>query len=221
MSGSKQKLSITQWSVKNKKVVGDPFSVMLNPAGYSRTRQILFAEDYPDAAAMAKAKLKGNTAEGLTLEEMVFDGTGVVGEQTSAPLSVDQQISKLRKVLFDADPSDSVERPVVQLVWGNLYFLGRLNNIKVQYTLFKPNGLALRARVTLAFREFEEEYAKPAAKADKAMTQQLAITAELNLPLLCFKTYQDPAMVQAVARVNDLTSFRNIPNGQVLVCPPK
>jgi hypothetical protein len=214
MSGAKQMLSLTRFIQFSGKVTGEPFQVMMNPSGYTRNKMVQLSKQ--------EARLDVINPETLVLEELVLDGTGVVGAGAGAPLSVDQQLAKLRSVLFYMADIDKVRSPLIQLVWGSLYFLGRVQRMEVKYTMFKPNGLPLRARVKLYFIEFDKDYKQAAPQAqDKAMTRQIQVTAGATLPLLCFQAYQDPGMAQAVARANDLTTFRNVPAGQKLAFPPK
>ncbi len=39
----------------------------------------------------------------------------------------------------------------VRVLWGNLIFFGRLESMSVEYTLFKPGGEPLRAKIKLSF----------------------------------------------------------------------
>jgi hypothetical protein len=215
MDGVKKKLKITRWDVEGKAVTGKAFEVMLNPALYTRNSTLDYSKQ--------DAKLVGARPEALSFDELVFDGTGVVGVQSGMPMSVDKQIEMLHALLFDAVKQDDVARPVVQIIWGSLYFLGRLKSMKVRYTLFKPSGSPLRARVSLSFTEYEQPYKNEALDSSAAdtLTRQIEVSASTSLPLLCFATYRDPAMAQAVARSNNLTSFRNVPSGTKLNCPPR
>jgi hypothetical protein len=215
MSGAKQRLSIKRWDVASKQVKGGVFTVMLNPAGYQRD----VASSYSEGE---RKRLDSVMPEGLKLDDLVFDGTGIINPDKGTPMDVDTQLAKLKAVLYGAPAGDTVKRPVVQLSWGSLYFLGRIEHMKVKYTLFKPNGQPLRARVSLKFVEFDEEYERKRADAvDEAiMTRQIEVKAGDTLPLLCFNAYQDPGRAQAVARANGLTSFRNVPPGQQLAFGP-
>lgn len=226
MSGSKQKLSITQWDVKKKAATSAVFSVMLNPSGYSQTIKIKYVQQKIPGKAAPEPKYGGTSPETLELEELIFDGTGVVSPQggsSSAP-SVKKQIEDLKHVVYDPITGDRVERPVVQVIWGSLSFLGRIETIVAKYTLFKPSGEPLRARVKLTFSEYspdDENAIKNQQSSATNITKQEKVKAGGSLPLMCFVNYQDSKAYKKVAKANGLTSFRGIPVGTTLVFPAK
>jgi hypothetical protein len=136
MADTKQPLTLQAFDVDDSKVVGEAFKVMLNPTGYARSVVPKYSKQ--------GNRLNAANPEDLVIEDLVLDGTGIVPAGTGAPLSVEQQLTRLRAVLFFNSGDDRVRSPLVQVVWGSLYFLGRLKRIEVKYTLFKPNGLPLR-----------------------------------------------------------------------------
>jgi hypothetical protein len=211
----KQRLKISRWDIAKNKVAGDgdPFEVMLNPSGYTVSRTVQLTRD---------AKTNGRQCEALTLEELVLDGTGVVRAPGGTPLSVQEQLAKLQAVMTVEPVGGKVVRPVVEVVWGTLYFIGRVENVKTRYTLFAPDGTPLRARVSLTLAEFEgadkSKWQPPRAR---GMIRQLPVEAEVRLPELCFQVYQSTAMLESVARHNGLTSFRNVPAGTRIICPAR
>jgi hypothetical protein len=210
----KERLKISRWDVANNKAAaGDPFQVMLNPSGYAINRGVKLTKD---------GKANGQQRESLTLEELVLDGTGVVPAVTGMPLSVEAQLARLQQIMTVTLVGKEVVLPVVEVVWGTLYYIGRVEDLKVRYTLFAPDGIPLRARVSMTLAEFElADKSGKKEKADREMTRQLPVEAGLRLPELCFQAYKSTAMLESVARYNGLTSFRNVPAGTNIVCPPR
>jgi hypothetical protein len=210
----KQRLKIRRWDVdKNKPADGKAFEVMLNPSGYTIGRGVkLTAEGRPD----------GDGSETLTLEELVLDGTGVVPGPEGKLLSVEEQVADLQEIMTVRTEGTKVVVPVVLVVWGTLYYIGRVESLKARYTLFAPDGIPLRARVsvTLAEHKGADKSGKETLQ-PRAMSKQLQLGAEVRLPELCFQAYKDTSMLELVARHNDLTSFRNVPAGTRIACPPK
>lgn len=215
MAGTAKKLSIARWSVAADKVDGDAFSVMLNPAGYSHT----FDTSYTKGSSKRWGMIK---PEVLALEELVFDGTGVVAGGPNGTAPVNKQIADLRRVLYVRPGQDKVDQPVLRVTWGSMYFLGRIDTMTVKYTLFKPDGSPLRARVSLTFTQFlkKAEAAQQKLNEEK-LAKQLQIRAGASLQDLCFQMYQDAGMAPMVARHNDLSSFRGVKHGQALSLPGK
>lgn len=224
MPGSKQKLTITQWDPVSKTASGAAFSAMLNPSGYSQAIKINYVNEKPINKMPPEKKFAGIGAETLELEELVLDGTGAVngGPGGAAYADVETQVALLKQVAYFVPAGTAVDRPVVQVVWGSLSFLGRVETLTVKYTLFKPNGHPLRARVKLTFCEFNdsaEGALQAAAASTAALDQQVPVMAGSSLPLMCFQLYQNAALYMAVARANDLTSFRSLAPGAALLFP--
>ena len=193
------------------------FEAMLNPTKYSRTRKVTYTQDkgLPDGAA-SERRIRDSSADTLELDELILDGTGVVG--TPAALDVDGQIALLRRVLHDP-VGTQVRHAVVEILWGTMSFQGRLTSMTANYTLFSASGTPLRARVKLSFTAYEKSSAALAAGAAAPQTRQLRLVDGDSLPLLCFKAYDDPSLVQAVALFNGLTTFRRLQPGDNLTLP--
>lgn len=215
MPGTAKKLLIARWSVASDKVDGEPFSVMLNPAGYSHTFDTSYAKGSSKRWGLIKPEV-------LALEELVFDGTGVVASGPNGIAPVNKQIADLKRVLYVRPGQDKVDQPVLRVTWGSMYFLGRINTMTVKYTLFKPDGSPLRARVSLTFNQFLKKAAAVQQKISaEKLAKQLQIKAGASLQDLCFQMYQDAGMAPKVARQNDLSSFRGVKHGQSLTLPGK
>lgn len=210
MSGSREPLTITPIDpATGEPAAGTPFKAMINPANYSRSAAIKYTGD--------GTKLRTVNRETLKLAELVLDGTGVI--ETQDGRTVDQQLKELRELLLINDKPGVVLRPVVRVSWSSLAFTGRLETMKVNYTLFKPDGTPLRARVELGFKAWDkdDELVQARDAADAALTtQKKRQTAASRLDKLCFDVYRDPSKNQLVARQNGLTSFRNVPAGTEL-----
>lgn len=211
MAGEAKKLLIARWNVATNKVDGTPFGVMLNPAGYSHTLDTSYAKGSAERWGSIKPEV-------LALEELVFDGTGVLASGPDGMPPVDKQIADLKRVLYQRTGQDKVDHPVLRITWGSMFFLGRIDSMTVKYTLFKPNGIPLRARVALTFTQFNKKSESAVAKkaTDEKLAKQLQVKAGATLQDLCFQLFQDAGMAPKVARDNDLTSFRNVPHGQSL-----
>lgn len=208
----KERFKISKWNIVAGKPNGAPFQAMLNPSGYEIARQ---AKASKDGAA------DGCIEETLTLEDLVLDGTGVVASPTGVPQSVEQQLADLLAIVQIKRIGQTTVYPMVQLVWGALYFVGRVRRVGTKFTLFAPDGTPLRARVSLSVEEYVPANNTKPARETAAMSKQLSVDAGVRLPELCFATYNDPGMAAALARYNNLTSMRNVPAGTTLATPPK
>ena len=240
-TGLKKLLTITACGVDKKAGITTPlsgddnrFEVMLNPSEFSHERSIIYstdnagsgcgsAKDEPigKAAVTPDFQSYGDETVGFSL---VIDGTGVVNIPQPAPggsPDVATQIKNLNKVVYVYDQEEHEPR-VVQLLWGSFKFNCRLKSMSVQYTLFKPSGQPLRAKLSLSFIGYMSpaEEAKKADRKSPDLTKVVEVKAGDTLPALCYRVYNDSSYYTQVARVNNLVSFRGLKPGSQIVFPP-
>lgn len=219
-SGTKIKLKISPCDVSGGvATVNDdtPFEVLINPEEYSHISTNKYIENKAPGPNGDKKFVKSEP-DRIEFKEIVLDGTGVVHGTTSTVL---QQVALLRKVAYTYDGSEH-EPPVVEVSWGPMLFKARLEKLDVKYTLFKPSGEPLRARVTLKFTAFttNEEVFRAASMESPDLTHLVEVRAGDTLPMLCHKIYKDSSYYLAVAEFNQLRSFRQLAPGQLLRFPP-
>lgn len=219
-NGTKIKLKISPCDVNDgvATVNGDtPFEALINPAGYTQSSSIMYAENQALGPGGEK-KYSKSKPDKIEFKELILDGTGVVEGTTS---SVRAQIALLRKVAYDYNGEEH-EAPVVEVSWGPLLFKARMDALKVNYTLFKPSGEPLRAKMDLAFTAYKstEEVFRVASLESPDLTHLVEVKAGDTLPMLCYKIYKDSSYYLAVARINQLHNFRQLQPGQLLRFPP-
>lgn len=208
------------------------FTALINPAELERTLAI----DYSDTDTVP---INGNTEdkkyaryvpETVTFA-LVLDSTGVVppagpGSSNGAgaqPTPVTKLIERLKSVCYTYN-GDNHEPNVVKLNWGENFdnFFGRTRDLTVSYTLFKPTGEPLRAKLKLKFVRYRSNAQAAKEKGDNSpdMTHAVIVQEGDTLPLLCERIYQDGARYIEVARFNGLTDFRSLRPNTVLHFPP-
>jgi hypothetical protein len=223
-SAALEKLLITACSVDDGKISVDEdksFSVMLNPSNLSVARKINYNKE--DTIGQLGPENKFNTYSSQTLGfEIVLDGTGVlsplVGKQ---PDDVKTQIEKLNEVVYDYD-GEKHEPNHVQVLWGSNLFYCRLESLTIDYSLFKPSGDPLRAKLKFDFSIFmsKEEQALKANKSSPDLSHVVLVLSGDTLPALCHRIYKDASYYPQVARLNNLTNFRKLVPGSTLHFPP-
>lgn len=219
-NGAKTKLRISPCDVKDgvAKVNGKPsFEALINPAGYRHVSEIRYSRNVAFGPGVER-KFSTNKPDRIEFKEMILDGTGVVeGTRTS----VKQQIDLLRSVAYTYQGTNH-EPPVVEVSWGPLLFKARMESLAVDYTLFKPNGEPLRAKVSLTFVAYKstDEVFREAGLESPDLTHLVEVKAGDTLPLLCHQIYNDSSYYMEVARINNLDNFRRLEPGQLLRFPP-
>lgn len=197
------------------------FEVMLNPSSYTHGHSISQSETRVQGQAAPESKFNSTGSETISFE-LMLDGTGAVRPTPDAKVyDVKAGIKKLKSIIYDYDGGEHEPR-IVRLLWGSLSFTGRLQSMSIQYTLFKPGGEPLRAKISLAFVRYvsSQEESLRAARTSPDLSHIVLVRAGDTLPLLCYRIYRDCSYYTEVARVNNLTCFRDLKPGTRLRFPP-
>jgi len=223
-TGKKDKLTISVCSIDNsgnKKIdKSRAFEFMLNPSEYDRSYAIAYNKKEAMGQSGSETKF-GGIKPGKMKFSTLIDGSGAVVEAGASQVDVKTQIQELKKIVYYYD-GDKHEPNYVQVLWGSQIFYGRLESMSVDNTLFKSSGEPLRAKIQMSFIEFmsKEEEAKKANRSSPDLSHLIEVKAGDTLPLLCYRVYKDSSYYLEVARVNNMTDFRNIKPGSKLHFPP-
>jgi hypothetical protein len=223
MSGSKTLLSISCCDHNGQPTGEGQFQALINPASLNHQLGISYNSDssshLPIGKSAVESKLSQYQQEKLSFE-LVLDGTGVV--PASPPADVSQQVKQLKNVVYHY-VGEKHEPSIVKLQWGQSFsFIGRLSSMTLDYTLFKPGGDPVRAKIKLNFGSYMSNK-QEALKADRQspdLTHQVWVKAGDTLPLLCYRQYRDSSYYLAVAAFNQLDSISALKPGTVLYFPP-
>jgi len=220
-TGLKKKLELSPCTVDDSGNItvndGSSFELMLNPSSYSHSYEIGYNKKEALGQLASDTKFSGIKPEKIGFD-IVIDGTGVV---ELAGDDVKTQVKSLTDIVYKYDGSNH-EPNHVRLLWGSLIFFGRLESMSVDYTLFKPSGEPLRAKIKLSFSGFmsKEEEALRANRSSPDLSHQIEVKAGDTLPALCYRVYKDSSYYLEVARANNITNFRDIEPGSKLHFPP-
>lgn len=220
-TGLKQKMTICPASGEQVHTAdtGKGIEVLINPSSYQRSLGVYYNQRATLGQPTATPKFAYVLPETLTLPQLVFDGTGVVA--LIGMESVNTMLDRLVKLLYKVN-GDKHEPNLVCFMWGDLTFFGYATNIAIDYTLFKPSGEPLRAKVKLSVVSAMtvEEGLLRANLSSPDLTHLVEVRAGDTLPLLCQRIYRNPAYYLAVARINGLVDFRALAPGMQLRFPP-
>lgn len=232
-SGSIENISIGSIASAVSKI----FEVQINPEQITRNFSIKYHEPNTPGHNGSEFQFEKVNPEELELR-FILDGTGAVLQNDKPGADVlgsllnelpDEvkgayvplKVAQLQSAVYDF--SDEQHRtPFILVEYGKLVFLGLLQNMSVNYNLFSPAGIPLRAEVTLNLKSHS------AARDSSAMlsllspdlTRQHLVIAGENILRICFDTYEDEKYYIEVARANGIVNFRNIEPGTTLILPP-
>lgn len=215
---------MTRYKVDDKGVkTSDPtidFTVQINPADVKHDRSISYSTTKTLGESHRNFKFNTVGVEKVSFS-LVLDGTGAVPMALADRMDVKTQLEKLTQVVYEYVGKQH-QPGYVRLLWGTLIFYGRMESMSTQYTLFKPSGDPLRAKVVLSFVEAMSK-AEPLLLSNLSspdLTHLIEVRDGDTLPLLCKSIYGDPGYYLDIARFNNLTDFRNLKPGTKLSFPP-
>lgn len=211
--------------IEPKKGAANMFEAVINPESYSHNFSLKYTGTMGRGdSAIGKSspipKYAMADPEKMNFS-IVVDGTGVVPDKKKQ--TVAKQIEQLRKVVYDYDGNEH-EPTAVKIVWGKglKEFFGRLTDMSVDYTLFHPNGEALRAKIKMSFIEARTaaQEALEAKRRSPDLTHVVRVRQGDTLPLLCHRIYRDAGKYLEIARHNELDNFRDLVPNTLLRFPP-
>ena len=149
---------------------------------------------------------------------MVFDATGAV---PGGEVGVRDRIKAFKTVVYQFE-KDIHSPAMLWISWGSLSFQCVMTTYTIDYTLFDPSGLPIRAKLKASFQgcDAPDTIEANADKKSADLTHLRRVVAGDTLPLLCAKIYGDGGYYLQVARYNDLTGFRTLAPGRELRFPP-
>lgn len=163
--------------------------------------------------------------EKLELGEIIVDGTGLVQLKQSVEgyvnTDVDGYIENFRKVVCGY-VGTSHRPPYLKITWGKLISKCVCNAFDVTYTLFNPDGTALRAKIKLGLlitSDFDTKL-KEAKLSSPDLTHMRTVKAGDTLPLMTYRVYGNPLYYTDIARINGLSHINAIEPGMELYFPP-
>lgn len=190
----------------------DPIPLCFNPTEYQVSKANMFAEiPIPGLETPLIQYVRGDS-EKLSLEALV---------DTSDTLD-DVRVTFVERLrgLMSIDPDEHAP-PLVAFVWDRPVLTGVLENLAVTYVLFTPDGIPIRAKLTMSIREYR------AAAVQAAQTPLHSPTVEKSfvvrrgdtLASISQALYRSPAYWRQLAAANGITDPRRLQPGQVLTAP--
>jgi len=111
--------------------------------------------------------------------------------------------------------------PIVRFVWDTEIFRGVLESMNTTYVMFTPEGVPLRAKLSLGLKEYRpveiqiKENPTSSPDFDKTYVVQRGDT----LSGIAFAVYRDSSVWRDIARNNDIQDPRTLEPGLVLQLP--
>lgn len=193
--------------------VSDPeIPLKFNPTSYQLQKANEFAEIAIPGLETAPIQYVRGGAETLSFDALLDTSDSLENVRETY---VDK-IAGLMKI-----NSELHAPPIVQFEWESALFQGVISSMTSRYVLFTPEGIPLRAEVSLqltAYRSVEVQLAeRPRNSPD--VEKSVALRRGDRLDQIAAGLYQDPALWREIARHNGIRDPRKINPGTLLLAP--
>lgn len=197
---------------------GDPYSVMINPDSIKWNRSVEYNEAQAQDSSSASQRYKNTPSDKLSFD-IVIDCTGIVDPKR---INMTTEMTALESIVFSYN--GKIHRPnYVKVQWGkDLIFKGVLVSFDTSYSLFRPDGSPLRAKISLSFTQYisPQTVEKEDDKKSPDVTHLVDVVEGMALPQLCRQVWYDEFYYIQVAKYNGLNKFRNLKGIEELIFPP-
>lgn len=218
--GSLEPMQITGYTNEQftKRFPGPPYLMMLNPESIKWQRSIDYNQQQAPDSSSPSQRYKSTPSDKLSFD-VIIDCTGIVDPKR---VNMAKEISTLEDIIFTYN--GTIHRPnFVKVQWGkDLVFNGVLSSFDISYTLFRPDGSPLRAKVSLGFAQYISPQTVKIQDQDESpdISHLVTVVEGANLPELCDKIWNTPDYYIQAARYNDLNKFRTLKGVEKLIFPP-
>lgn len=251
-TGKLTKLAIIFSEDEDKPLHGIPFFPMYNPESYKLDYQMDYDKEQRLIVGNADKKFLRVKPKKLNLKlifdgtsaspnDLIRNNlqnapnfNGVVAQvgaflslaaKVGSPDTVEIEGNEFQKVIADdkGNVTAKIHKPMVMsIIWGTFFMTGVLTSASVNYTMFTPEGVPIRAEMVVEIDESQS--LTSIERAMKLMSPDLSKSVVVKqgdtLPDLCFKEYGDASLYPKIAEVNELTNFRKLKPGTELLFPP-
>jgi Contractile injection system tube protein len=218
-AGKLEKLTIKAYGKAERTsadLIGE-FVALFNPGQYSTKVEIEYGKNQGQGTSGASQPFGSIKPQDYTFE-LIFDGTGA-----ATPEKRDVHADVQAFLDLTAKLQGPTHRPPFLLLgWGPLQLKVILKAADISYTLFKPSGEPLRAKVAASFSEAlpDDLREKKDGKQSPDLTHERIVRDGDTLPLLTHGIYGTPLQAVRIAAVNGLDHLRDLQPGARLRFPP-
>ncbi len=194
---------------------GPPFIVPFNPETFTISNEIEHAAE-PVAGSNGSENKFHKVKEREFSFDIFLDGTGASGPKLPV-----QALIKAFELSMGV--IGNLHMPNYFLIsWGPRVLKAVLNKYTINYKLFSPEGMPLRAVIST---EWKESVSKGGREMllnllSPDVTHHHTVLADENLSQLSYETYKEEKYYMEVARTNGLDNVRSLTPGQNLELYP-
>lgn len=194
-------------------VVANPvIPLRFNPTEYQLQKANNFAEIPIPGLESPPIQFVRGSAEKLTAEVLV-DTSDTLADVRVAYVNALRGLMDLNRELHAP--------PIVRFTWDTEVFRGVLESLNVTYVLFTPEGIPLRAKLSMSLKEYRpvEIQIKENPTASPDFEKTYVVKRGDTLSGIAYAVYRDATVWRAIAQNNQILDPRFLQPGQVLQLP--
>lgn len=203
-------------------VTGEHTRVLFNPEQCTLSRQNNFAEIAVHGLRSPLLQFVNGALRTLELELLVdtreehVEGARVVNRAGDDVRKLTERVVSL----LDIEPTTHAP-PIVLFSWGSIELTAVLTRADQTFTMFRDDGIPIRARLQLSLSEFvnAELEAKEIKRETADYTKTHVVAAGDTLWRIAATEYGHPRLWRSIAAANELTDPRRLEVGTELVLP--
>ena len=188
-----------------------PITLLFNPTEYQLQKTNNFAEIAIPGLETPPLQYVRGSAQKLSTELLVdtSDTLEDVRERTDA-------LQNLMKIEGEIHAP-----PIVRLVWDGDVFLGVVESLNITFVLFTPEGVPLRAKISLTLIEYRtvEDQVAETPRHSPDVDKSHVVRRGDSLASIAALAYNDPTQWRAIAANNQIEDPRRLAPGQTLQIP--
>lgn len=193
---------------------GTRAKVIFNPAEYSIQKGNQFSSTPLPGLSNPILSFVNGDADVLTMD-LFFDTYTDMGSS-----DVREETGKIA-VLLDIDPKIHAPPPVL-FRWGPLRFKAVIERLTQRFTMFREDGVPVRATLNVTFKEYRtiDDQLNPKPNESSDWSKRRVIVENDRLCLIAAAEYEDPAVWRVIADANGIDNPRLLQPGQEILLPP-
>jgi hypothetical protein len=183
-----------------------------NPTEYQLTKANTFADiPIPGLESPLLQYVRGGS-EMLSVEALVDTSDTLEDVRT-------RYVDRLRRLM--SPNAKEHAPPIVSFVWDRSVFTGVLENLGVTYVLFTPEGLPVRARLSLSLKEYRPaaQQVQDPPRQSPTVDKSYEVRRGDTLSSIANAVYRDSGAWRELARANGIVDPRRLEPGRVLTVP--
>ena len=206
-------------STNERKRGGVEVTCMFNPYEYTITKSNTYAEQEENRSDASRLQFQAAGGKELRLS-LTFDTyeTGMNVRWTTRKL---WQLMEFR-TRQDEGQDKKIPPPRVAFEWGGARFVGVISTVSQKFTLFRPDGIPVRAVVDITFREDKDPNTQPLQNPSSGggqVERVWRLVAGDRLDTIAYEVYGDATKWRVIAMHNRLVDPLRLRAGQQLSIP--